>query len=160
MLGGYKANIRQPPKRGQPLKRGQRPQSQSVLCSEVLLYNYNQGYGRLPGPYPSAKHHTIKFLVYSVYSVWLRSAVQTSRVGLVKLRGGLKMGQEYSTPGSQTAFLYEFQSMRIHTRSTFVFDTTHGATFSNTPFGESRSRRAYKGTYTGFVGARKEIPVL
>ena len=38
MLGGYKANIRQPPKRGQPLKRGQRPRSQSVLCSEVLLY--------------------------------------------------------------------------------------------------------------------------
>jgi len=25
-------------KRGQPLKRGQRPWSQSVLCSEVLLY--------------------------------------------------------------------------------------------------------------------------
>ena len=30
--GEYKANIRQ------PLKRGQRPRSQSVLCSELLLY--------------------------------------------------------------------------------------------------------------------------
>jgi len=37
-MGEYKANIRQPLKRGQPPKRGQRPWSQSVLCLEVLLY--------------------------------------------------------------------------------------------------------------------------
>ena len=36
--GGYKANIRQPPRRGQPPKRGQKCRSQSVLSSEVLLY--------------------------------------------------------------------------------------------------------------------------
>ena len=70
------------------------------------------------------------------------------------------MGQEYSTPGSETAFLYEFQSMRIHTRSTFVFDTTHGATFSNTLFGEGRSRRAYKGTYTGFCWSKEGDPCV
>ena len=36
--GGYKANIKQPPRRGQPPKRGQKCRSQSVLSSEVLLY--------------------------------------------------------------------------------------------------------------------------
>ena len=37
--GGYKANIKQPPRRGQPPKRGQKCRSQSVLSSEVLLYH-------------------------------------------------------------------------------------------------------------------------
>ena len=36
--GGYKANIKQPPGRGQPPKRGQKCRSQSVLSSEVPLY--------------------------------------------------------------------------------------------------------------------------
>ena len=41
--GGYKANIKQPPRRGQPPKRGQKCRSQSVLSSEVLLYNATTG---------------------------------------------------------------------------------------------------------------------
>ena len=36
--GGYKANIKQPPRRGQPPKRGQKCRSQSVLSLEVSLY--------------------------------------------------------------------------------------------------------------------------
>ena len=37
--GGYKANIKQPPRRGQSPKRGQKCCSQSVLSSEVPLYS-------------------------------------------------------------------------------------------------------------------------
>ena len=36
--GGYKTNIKQPPRRGQPLKRGQKCRSQSVLSSEPMLF--------------------------------------------------------------------------------------------------------------------------
>jgi len=78
MLGGYKANIRQPPKRGQPLKRGQKLRSQSVLCSEVLLYIYMAGslwqvhYGRftMAGSLMFTMHVWWNFLVCYTYFDW------------------------------------------------------------------------------------------